>query len=175
VARREHRRHHRREVRVLGGRRGCRGEQARRQYATELVVTHGPWLAPTVVARTGSDGQHILLEHPGWKVPNSTQNLGPGLDVRGDGGYIVVAPSLHKSGNKYRRAPGHAPWERKLAGAPPWLLELLKPRQREAPAPGPRPRRCPSGGIPPRTDRPQSVVTSHRFRRSGTLDDPERL
>lgn len=38
---------------------------------------------------------HLLFRHPGGSVPNSQSKLGKGLDVRGDGGYVVGAPSLH--------------------------------------------------------------------------------
>lgn len=49
---------------------------------------------------TGGDGAHSYLAHPGGHVPNK-QNLLPGLDVRGDGGYVVAPPSLHESGQRY--------------------------------------------------------------------------
>ena len=38
---------------------------------------------------------HLLYRHPGGTVPNSAGRLGDGLDVRGDGGYVVGAPSRH--------------------------------------------------------------------------------
>jgi len=48
--------------------------------------------------RTGSGGAHLYLRHPGWKVPTvngrSKQELGrryPGLDIRGDRGYAILA------------------------------------------------------------------------------------
>lgn len=92
----------------------------------QLMSKHGA-LPPTVEALTGSGGRHILFRHPGQTVPNSTRKLGPGLDVRGDGGYIVAAPSLHKAGTTYEWQPGCAPGQHELAAAPEWLLELLRP------------------------------------------------
>lgn len=38
---------------------------------------------------------HLFFRCPGIVIPNSQGALGPGLDVRGDGGYVVIAPSLH--------------------------------------------------------------------------------
>src|SRR4030095_12780355 len=53
--------------------------------------------------RTGRepDGWHFLFSHPGIHVKNGTKFL-PGLDSRGDGGYIFAAPSLHVSGRQYK-------------------------------------------------------------------------
>lgn len=53
-----------------------------------------------VLAITGSGGKHYLFQYPGI-VGRSTTNLWPGIDSRGDGGYIVVAPSTHASGQAY--------------------------------------------------------------------------
>jgi hypothetical protein len=55
--------------------------------------------APTV--RTGNGGLHIYFRDPGG-VRNSTGLVGPGIDVRGDGGYVVAAGSIHENGNVYR-------------------------------------------------------------------------
>jgi putative DNA primase/helicase len=67
---------------------------------------------------TGAGGQHILFRHPGRVVKNNAGALGPGLDIRGDGGYIVVPPSLHITGQRYRARGGDLP----LPDMPDWLL-----------------------------------------------------
>jgi hypothetical protein len=56
----------------------------------------------TVEQITGSDGRHFLFRMPDVDIRNSAGKLGKGLDVRANGGYIVAAPSLHASGNRYR-------------------------------------------------------------------------
>lgn len=52
---------------------------------------------PTRFVATGSGGLHLYYRHPGQhaKVPNSAGKLGPGIDIRGDGGYVVAPPSIH--------------------------------------------------------------------------------
>src|SRR5262249_31309904 len=52
-------------------------------------------LPPTVTASTGGGGRHLLFAHPGVELRNSAGKLGAGLDVRGDGGYVVASPSRH--------------------------------------------------------------------------------
>lgn len=90
-----------------------------------LEQRHGP-LPQSLRARTGSGGAHILFVHPGdGRLSNSAGRLGAGLDVRGDGGYIVAAPSTHVSGRAYA-------WEDEdesvPEAAPNWLLELIGER-----------------------------------------------
>jgi Bifunctional DNA primase/polymerase, N-terminal/Protein of unknown function (DUF3987) len=46
-------------------------------------------------------GWHLVYAHPGVEVKNRTGIL-PKVDVRGDGGYIIVEPSTHISGKQYK-------------------------------------------------------------------------
>jgi KaiC/GvpD/RAD55 family RecA-like ATPase len=100
-----------------------------------LMSEHGE-LPETTEAETGGGGRHILFVHPGWNVkPDSRgKKLGDGVDIRGDGSYIVAPPSQHKSLNRYTWAPGASPRECKLSVAPSWILDRLK----ESPQPAPR-------------------------------------
>lgn len=86
-------------------------------------------LPPTVESHTGGNGQHILFEAPpGVTVRNQTSHsgrLGPGIDIRGEGGQIVVAPTIHPTGQPYTWIEGHAPWQHPIAQAPEWLLNLV--------------------------------------------------
>lgn len=97
----------------------------------ELIDKYGP-LPDTPMAITGSGGRHIFFTYPGGHLSNRT-GFQPGLDIRGDGGFVVAAPSLHASGNLYQ-------WEfplvdNVLAPAPDWLLEMIsKPSSVAKPA-----------------------------------------
>ena len=76
--------------------------------------------------RTGSGGWHLYFAHPGGLVPNSAGTaLGPGVDVRGDGGYVIAPPSRHLSGGTYR---WHGPFV--VPELPDHLLERLRPPER---------------------------------------------
>jgi Bifunctional DNA primase/polymerase, N-terminal len=46
----------------------------------------------TPKARTPSGGLHLIFRHTGCFVRNSAGKIGPGIDIRGDGGYVVVPP-----------------------------------------------------------------------------------
>ena len=89
----------------------------------ELERIHGP-LPRTVQQATGGGGRHYVFLHPGSPVRNRA-GFRPGLDVRGDGGYIVAPPSGHISGERYAWAPGCSPDEIELAALPAWLLDLI--------------------------------------------------
>ncbi len=80
-------------------------------------------LPPTTCAVTGSGGNHYVFKHPGSEVRNFARRL-PGLDLRGDGGYIVAPPSVHPSGGTYKW--GLPPEMEQPCWAPAWLKDLLE-------------------------------------------------
>ena len=105
--------------------------------ATLTLLENDGLLPPTVRQLSGGDGLHLLYAHPGGLVHGGAGKLGDGADVKADGGYFVVAPSVHPgTGRPYRWAK-HLP----LGSAPtplhPELLERLRPTL-AAPAPGRR-------------------------------------
>lgn len=56
----------------------------------------------TVTVLTGGGGAHLWYRMPeGKKYRCSKGSLPAGIDVKGDGGYVVVPPSLHASGRRY--------------------------------------------------------------------------
>lgn len=92
-----------------------------------LTATHGP-LPRTWRARTGSGGRHLFWRMGDRVVTNSASSVDQGLDVRGEGGYVVMTPSPHRNGQEYEwlDPPTKAP----LAVAPQWLtnLALMRPK-----------------------------------------------
>lgn len=64
----------------------------------ELELERGE-LPRTVSAATGA-GQHYYFKTE-LPIRNSAGKLAPGLDIRGDGGYVVAPSSLHPSGRAY--------------------------------------------------------------------------
>lgn len=77
---------------------------------------------------TGGGGVHIYFKYPGFEVKSSIHAFGadyPGIDVKGDRGYVVAPPSNHISGTDYK-------WEHQgdLPDVPDWLLGLIKEEER---------------------------------------------
>ena len=77
-----------------------------------------------MTVKTGK-GRHRYFRCDGARVGNSAGRLGKGIDVRGDGGYVVAAGSVHASGTPYRFVDGRGLGEIEIAPAPKWLLDLL--------------------------------------------------
>jgi hypothetical protein len=100
-----------------------------------LEREHGE-LPLTWRALTGGGGEHIIFACPdGAAIANvvaeNMQNppLGPGIDIRARGGYIVGVPSRHISGGVYTWSVDHHPADVPLAPAPVWLIERLTARR----------------------------------------------
>lgn len=91
-----------------------------------LELRHGD-LPETFTVGTASGGEHLYFRlPPGNYVPNSASKLGGGLDIRGDGGY-VVGPWSEIDGRLYE-VRKNLP----IAFAPTWLREAVNaPRPAE--------------------------------------------
>jgi hypothetical protein len=74
--------------------------------------------------RTGS-GEHLYLQYPRFHLKNTASKLGPGLDVRCCGGYVVTVGAVHRSGHAYVWKAGHRPGQAPIAEMPLWLTERL--------------------------------------------------
>ena len=91
----------------------------------ELQREHGE-LPPTVEVQTGGGGEHRYYRRPNVRsLGNSRGALPAGIDVRCDGGQVVVPPSTHESGRRYEWSLDGHPDEVALAEPPQWLLDLI--------------------------------------------------
>lgn len=89
-------------------------------------------LPGTLMQTTGSGGLHLLYAHPGGYLMSGTKKYGPGIDSKADGGYIVAAPSVSRSG-PYSWTPDGR-YDHGLTRLPEELAAMVRP-----PAAVPRP------------------------------------
>ncbi len=86
-------------------------------------------------AKTGNNGRHMYFRLPAG-LKSSKDRLGPGIDVKSTGGYVVAAPSWIAPtdagpGGTYQWtvSPEHTP----IPPLPQWTIELLLPKAKPAP------------------------------------------
>jgi len=84
-------------------------------------------LPGTVMQSTGSGGLHFLYAHPGpgFYLLSGAGKYGPGVDSKADGGYIVVAPSVSRSG-PYTWTPDGR-YDHAITALPEALADRIRP------------------------------------------------
>lgn len=86
----------------------------------------------TITSLTGGGGSHLFYRlEDSDTFGSSNKNLPAGVDIKGRGGYVVVADSIHKSGNAYQWELDYSPWDRDPAPIPPKLRALLEKKQQD--------------------------------------------
>jgi predicted P-loop ATPase len=84
-------------------------------------------LPPTLEVQTGKGTHHY------YRITGPVKNrvgLAPGIDVRGDHGYVVAPPSIHYTGALYEVSE-----DREIADCPEWLRAILQPVRQQVQAP----------------------------------------
>jgi hypothetical protein len=92
---------------------------------------HGQKVPDTLSASTGT-GSYVYFVWPeGQTIRNSAGKVAKGLDIRSNGGYVVIPPSIHSTGVQYTYHDPNEP----ITDAPKWLLELIQEPARIASVP----------------------------------------
>ena len=89
----------------------------------DLEAEHGP-LPATVTVHTPSGGKHLYFRSNTNIRNDAGKRLGPGLDIRGEGGQVLAPPTLHPNGKPYIEDVEHG-FNTPPAIAPDWLTQRL--------------------------------------------------
>ncbi len=81
-------------------------------------------LPKTLTVSTGGGGQHYYFKNPETGFKSTGGALGPGIDTRGKGGYVIAPPSNHRSGSQYEWV--EEPGKIDIAELPAWISEGLR-------------------------------------------------
>jgi hypothetical protein len=110
------------------------------ELETQLEAAAGSAPPKTLTVRSGGGGRHYYFQHdPARPIKNQTNLAVRGVDVRGEGGYIIVPCTLHKSGSRYEfethEALAPCDWLANLQGNPARVAGPLR-MVRLTPVPG---------------------------------------
>jgi Bifunctional DNA primase/polymerase, N-terminal len=94
----------------------------------ELEAKNGP-LPRTRTVITPRGGRHLHWQWVGraQQIRNSTSMIGPGIDARGEGGYVALPQSINAYGIAYRWENGED-----LGVAPDWLIDKALKKSKSA-------------------------------------------
>jgi hypothetical protein len=100
------------------------GAPGRHTWA-ELLNAHED-TPDTLASRTPNDGVHLWFKANGKRIKSSVRKLGPGLDVRAHGGYVVAPPSV-VDGRSYEWINPGA----ETVQIPTWLSDALAQEEKK--------------------------------------------
>lgn len=87
-----------------------------------LATSLGQEVPETLTVLTPTKGYHLYYAYSGDDLYNSASVLGPGIDVRAEGGFLVAPPSPHRVGGNYQWLDPTCP----IAPLPAWLIDILR-------------------------------------------------
>jgi len=97
----------------------------------ELMIQQLGDLNAVAISNTGGRGTHYVFKYPSFRIRKDSNGkvFGPGIDVMSDGAIIVVPPSIHASGQKYRWREGVSLLENPPARIPKAWRDHIKKGQ----------------------------------------------
>jgi putative DNA primase/helicase len=103
----------------------CHKKPQAQQWLEDLINIHNNGVSlETATQRTGGGGFQLVFTAPaGWTPPTFKTDIG--VDIRGVGGFAVMPPSIHETGNQYAWLPGKEPWIVGVIIAPAWLTDAV--------------------------------------------------
>lgn len=101
----------------------CKDGKVGEASFSALTAEHGE-PPQTATSLTSQGGRHLFFTCPDPVIKNTTGTLGQDIDTRGDGGYVVLPPSVHPTGEAYR-------WADASPAAPAELPGWLRPAERK--------------------------------------------
>lgn len=97
----------------------------------DLEARHGK-LPDTLTASTGGGGRHFFFKlPPELRIASSIGKVGPGIDIKADGGYVVVEPSV--TTGPYTWIDCEMPKLEDIAEATDWVINLLSTNRTSSP------------------------------------------
>lgn len=101
-------------------------QQGARQWWADLLAEHTHGQEPNTPAqKTGGGGRQLIFRAPeGWSPPTFKTSIG--IDIRGQGGFMVAPPSAHQSGTDYDWEPNRGPWQVVIQEAELWLIDAIE-------------------------------------------------
>jgi hypothetical protein len=85
-----------------------------------LLAKYNAVLPITRIVKTPSGGRHIYFDNNGLKISGSVEKIGIGLDIKAEGGYIIMPPSQNGNGKNYVIEVNEG-----IADLPEWLKNLI--------------------------------------------------
>lgn len=91
-------------------------------WLAEMEAKHGP-LPDTARATTANGGTHVFFKHV--EGVRNRAAIAPGVDTRGDGGYIISPGSVMADGRRYQWVGYDGDGLPEFADAPAWLIDMV--------------------------------------------------
>jgi Bifunctional DNA primase/polymerase, N-terminal len=91
------------------------------------LARQGKIFNETVEATSPREGRHLYYAYDTGVTISKANALGPGIDLKTDGGYVVAPPSIWR-GNGKRYAWVRPPRGANLPPLPQWVIEALRPK-----------------------------------------------
>jgi len=85
------------------------------------------WVQETPIAVSGSGGWHVYAACPADDLA-SVDTYATGIELKARGKLVVMPPSRHMSGQRYRWLEGHEPWNVPVAAMPGAVISEIRSR-----------------------------------------------